>query len=693
MEDPTGAPEGRVAARRCWRVVIADDSSEMRALLSHTLDVDRRFEIVAGTGTALETLAVIEAQLPDVVVVDPSLAGEGADSLVPAILRASPASKVVVLMGYDSRLSSGEAMASGAHAFLEKGVPHSELLAVLASLCPDSVPQRSSAAAPREAPTTDVVAAEHGAYDTGVIHAEFSMRRARWAAAAFALLQFSLYQPPDGVTTPFPLVPVGLVVAAIAVAVNLAAGAATKRADVAKVWRIGVIELGFDTALALGVVWAFTFDRTSALWALLVIPIIEGALRLQLRGAWTTWGACALSYLAREWWGHVVYGHPFEIESVTYRVGILALVAVTVGQLAQRLTQQVDVAQAARRDATRRAGLLAVVASSSRRIVSLGAGDVVPLVVSSAIDLGFDTALVCVFDETARTWSIRSEHGMPESDNVHGIDAGLAGLVHQRRETVVIEDYSSWNGALDAGISLGLHCVAGVPIWSAGELRGTLLAGRRNSEGIGPSEIESLELLATQAGVAFGNVRLLEQIRHQALHDALTGLPNQSLFEDRVNQAIARAARDKMQSAVLFIDLDRFKKVNDTLGHEAGNELLKQAGGRLLTAVRLSDTVARMGGDEFTVLLTGLATTADALASADRILEQFRKPFVLGGLELIVTPSIGIAVHPEHGAYDQLLRHSDIAMYRAKQRGGNTFELHAADVSETNVSPLRAQSG
>jgi diguanylate cyclase (GGDEF)-like protein len=186
-------------------------------------------------------------------------------------------------------------------------------------------------------------------------------------------------------------------------------------------------------------------------------------------------------------------------------------------------------------------------------------------------------------------------------------------------------------------------------------------------------------------------VRLLNRIRHQALHDALTGLPNQLLFEDRVNQALAQAGRSKSNAAVLFVDLDRFKKVNDNLGHDFGNELLRQVGGRLLGAIRSGDTVARMGGDEFTLLLPRLSQVGDANVVAAKVLDAFRLPFVVGSHQLFITPSVGMAVFPTDGlGYDTLLKHADIAMYRAKGRGGNTYETHSSRVREEVAYPRLA---
>jgi len=156
--------------------------------------------------------------------------------------------------------------------------------------------------------------------------------------------------------------------------------------------------------------------------------------------------------------------------------------------------------------------------------------------------------------------------------------------------------------------------------------------------------------------------------QHQALHDALTGLPNRALLGDRIGQAIRQADREMVPAALLLLDLDRFKDVNDTLGHHYGDQLLVQVGQRLQAALRESDTVARLGGDEFAVLLPRIATAEGAVAVARKLQDTLQEPFPLDGLNLEVEASIGLAAYPEHGGDpDELLQHADIAMYVAKE--------------------------
>jgi diguanylate cyclase (GGDEF)-like protein len=191
---------------------------------------------------------------------------------------------------------------------------------------------------------------------------------------------------------------------------------------------------------------------------------------------------------------------------------------------------------------------------------------------------------------------------------------------------------------------------------------------------------ERLSGLADQAVTAFQNVRLLEQISHSAWHDSLTGLPNRRLLEDRVGQELTRGQRVGESSCLFFIDLDRFKSVNDSFGHAAGDELIRQVGERLNSTVRHQDTVARLGGDEFAVLLPGLADPVAIDQLARRCLELLNTPYQIYQHEVHSSASIGIALAPEDGhTYEELMVLADQAMYRSKAVGRNTFTRYAGE--------------
>jgi len=173
-----------------------------------------------------------------------------------------------------------------------------------------------------------------------------------------------------------------------------------------------------------------------------------------------------------------------------------------------------------------------------------------------------------------------------------------------------------------------------------------------------------------------------EQIRHMAHHDALTGLPNRVLLYDRMDQLVHRAVRGAGKFALLFIDLDRFKNVNDTLGHKVGDRLLRVVAQRISGCVRDTDTVARIGGDEFVVLLTDSDMPQNVAHIAQKILDSLARPFDLEGYELYITPSIGICVYPEDGEDAQtLMSNADAAMYHAKETGRNNFQFFTRQMS------------
>ena len=187
---------------------------------------------------------------------------------------------------------------------------------------------------------------------------------------------------------------------------------------------------------------------------------------------------------------------------------------------------------------------------------------------------------------------------------------------------------------------------------------------------------ERMRALTDQAVTAFQNARLLEQVGRLAWRDALTGLPNRRALEQRLRSEIERAGRAEDRSTVFFVDLDRFKRVNDTCGHAAGDELLCQVAQRLRAVVRRQDTVARLGGDEFAVILPGLSDMTAIHHLARRMLESLHLPYDVMGAEVLSSASIGIALFPDHGAtYDELLNHADEAMYRSKSLGRNTFSV------------------
>ena len=183
------------------------------------------------------------------------------------------------------------------------------------------------------------------------------------------------------------------------------------------------------------------------------------------------------------------------------------------------------------------------------------------------------------------------------------------------------------------------------------------------------------------------------QLRHLATHDVLTGLPNRVLLDDRISQALTHAHRDKTSFAVLLCDLDRFKLVNDSLGHGAGDHLLQQVARRLTEVIRDVDTVARLGGDDFVIVLSPGATRQDAVAVAHRIIEAMQPVVEIAGITIHTSASIGIAFYPDDGVtVEALVAHADAAMFAAKHRGRNNVQCYAAGMEAGTHDKVRLES-
>jgi diguanylate cyclase (GGDEF)-like protein/PAS domain S-box-containing protein len=190
------------------------------------------------------------------------------------------------------------------------------------------------------------------------------------------------------------------------------------------------------------------------------------------------------------------------------------------------------------------------------------------------------------------------------------------------------------------------------------------------------ADVELLEYVSVPVAAAIERKQMQTRLEFSAQYDHLTGLPNRQLFNDRLNTALARARRSKERLALLYLDLDRFKEINDTFGHAVGDRMLEAVAERLRSSVRESDTICRIGGDEFVVLLENIGETAHALLAADKVLAALRLPLVLENRSHRVRPSIGIALYPDHGKETpQLLSQADKAMYSAKRQGGNRYQV------------------
>ncbi|MBW4520293.1 MAG: EAL domain-containing protein [Scytolyngbya sp. HA4215-MV1] len=208
------------------------------------------------------------------------------------------------------------------------------------------------------------------------------------------------------------------------------------------------------------------------------------------------------------------------------------------------------------------------------------------------------------------------------------------------------------------------------------------------------SEESILVAMAASIGGALKRQQAEATIRYQAFHDLLTGLPNRMLFSDRLPLALANAQRNGSMLAVMFLDLDRFKTINDTLGHAVGDQLLQTVAQRLSSCLREGDTIARWGGDEFTILLPHVHQAEDAAKTAQRILDALRPALQLEGHELYITSSIGVALYPYDGEDCQtLLKNADAALYRVKEQGRNGFQIYTPAINSKASELLALESG
>ncbi|HGH3371449.1 TPA: diguanylate cyclase [Kluyvera cryocrescens] len=219
-------------------------------------------------------------------------------------------------------------------------------------------------------------------------------------------------------------------------------------------------------------------------------------------------------------------------------------------------------------------------------------------------------------------------------------------------------------------ISFGMNplCWLGVPLKSHKGTFGVLMV-KSYPGGVCYNERdqELLQFVSTQIATVIERQQMQARLQHMAQYDQLTDLPNRSLLHDRLKSALSTARREHSQLSLLYIDLDKFKQVNDTLGHGIGDLLLQETALRLKSCVRESDTVARVGGDEFVILIQGTLLPQFAALVAEKIADAFNAPFILDGHRLTITPSIGIALYPQHGSDErQLVEYADKAMYLAK---------------------------
>lgn len=285
---------------------------------------------------------------------------------------------------------------------------------------------------------------------------------------------------------------------------------------------------------------------------------------------------------------------------------------------------------------------------------------------------------------------------------------GLAGKVWQTGEPMLVDDYTTWPGRSPKYDFLGIHASLAIPLKTGEEIIGIFgFAFMDRKKKMGPEQLSLLTGFAQFASIALDNARLYnaaqqelserkrmeEILRFLAYHDSLTDLPNRTLFNDRLSMALKQAHRDRRKLAVMFLDLDYFKIVNDTLGHDMGDRLLKGIASKLSNLLRRGDTIARIGGDEFTILLNGITYSEDAALVAHKIIETLNEPWVVGMHEFHITTSIGIAIYPEDGEdAEALVKNADAAMYQAKEMGRNNFQFYTPIMNARVVRRLELEN-
>ncbi len=332
------------------------------------------------------------------------------------------------------------------------------------------------------------------------------------------------------------------------------------------------------------------------------------------------------------------------------------------------------------------------------RIARFGQSALVKSEPSELMKKAVQSLLEALVAETVAYLEPESHTGELVLRAVVGVAGAAPGSVAGKPGEPIRQVLASGNRLLTEGAKLPLawaaelKSVALVPVRSDDKVRGVLCVGYRQPNAFGTEEVNFIEATASVLSTALQRIDSEVRLAYLAQFDSLTGLPNRALFADRFSQMIVQAARRSLPLAVLFIDLDEFKLVNDTLGHAGGDALLKEVAVRLQSTVRGGDTVARISGDEFAIVLADLARPEDAALVAQKVIDRLSAAVDVHGKEVFVTASVGIAAFPADGAdAEALIGAADAAMYRAKQSGRNAYQFFTAEINQR--SRARAQMG
>ncbi|MBI5923446.1 MAG: EAL domain-containing protein [Betaproteobacteria bacterium] len=317
---------------------------------------------------------------------------------------------------------------------------------------------------------------------------------------------------------------------------------------------------------------------------------------------------------------------------------------------------------------------------------------------------GFRMSLICTVDLSAMQIVPVASAGKDEGlltaikdilSSSEGATNTMIARAIMEKKTIVSNDSQNDPKVLFAKkyAATGVHSMAILPIIVADEAVGALALYASVSEFFHEAEMKLLTELASDIAFAMDHLNKQERLNYLAYYDVLTGLPNRSLLYDRLNQAVSLARRNASLLAVLFVDLDNFKTVNDTLGHTAGDALLAEVSRRLASCLRDTDTVGRLGGDEFGILLPEIGNNEAAALVARKVINSCQIPYLIEGHELFISASIGITLFPDDaGDADTLIRNADTAMYRAKDLGRNTYQFFTAKMNQSIQDKLQLET-
>ncbi len=475
--------------------------------------------------------------------------------------------------------------------------------------------------------------------------------------------------------------------------INSLSAWASKRFGESPPKHISTLELVADTTLV--IVLTTATGGTGIGWVLIALPIVEAAVRFRLTGALVHWMLMTGVTLGTRLWVLEASSAPVnsvvsELEQLLDQLGVLLLVVIPGAYIAEQLLNDVVLQQRHTHVAVERGKMLQRVAEMGHEVNRLGV-DLPDILAASTIKIGFD-----IVDVSLRmpdgTWHVLATSTVDDARSLPLAGLPGSGLVDSSLDEIAIvvdaddTDPAEFVALATCGFGALLRFVVSDEESTIIALRAATVNGR---DPVGPS-IEALRLLCGQATVALHNRQLVDELRkvhtelrHQATHDALTTLPNRANFLEHMTAGLQESRDPSACHGVLFLDLNGFKAVNDSLGHEAGDVLLGIVGQRLVDAVGAGGLVARLGGDEFTVLLEPMIDRRVAIQVASTIHRSLVEPMTVGGESVKIGASIGIAYAEVGLPESEVLRRADAAMYSAKNGSSSTrISVYHPDLDE-----------